>query len=47
VASVEQAARHDLTHAAEPDKSDLHDVYSYWWSMIFSENRIPLFRIML
>ena len=47
VPAIDEPARHGLTHAAKPDKSDLHDVYSYWWSMIFSENRIPLFRIML
>jgi len=27
--------------------SNRHSALAYWWSMIFSENRFPLFGIML
>jgi hypothetical protein len=31
----------------DDDSSNRHPALAYWWSMIFSENRCPLFGIML
>ena len=38
-----------VSHPAERDdlSSNRHSALHYWWSMIFSENRCPLFGIML
>src|SRR6185369_15130470 len=37
----------DLTLERDDFSSNCHPALGYWWSMIFSENRCPLFGIML
>jgi hypothetical protein len=47
IGRVQRISHHRKTLEQDDFSSSRHPALAFWWSMIFSENRYPLFGIML